>query len=90
MNFKLTVRVNPATSRRRATWKGDFLKVNLTAVPERGQANEELLDYLSELLGVQRGKLQITSGFSSPEKTVLISGTSRDSIARTMWDLSSE
>ena len=39
------------------TWK-----IRLKAVPEKGKANQELVKYLSKLLGVSKNQISIISG----------------------------
>lgn len=52
---------------------GAFL-VDLEAPPEGGAANAELLSFLAKLLGLPRGSLRITSGFSTRRKSVRVAG----------------
>ena len=59
---------------------GDMLKVKLAAAPEKGKANESLIDFLAETLGVKRNAVKITSGQTSPIKTVEITGISSETI----------
>jgi len=51
---------------------GGALKLQVTAVPERGKANRMALDVLGEALGVAPSSLEILSGESSQDKTVLV------------------
>jgi len=51
---------------------GDMLKVKLSAVPEKGKANEALLEFLAERLGVKRKFVKIVSGQTSKVKQVAI------------------
>lgn len=48
------------------------LKVKVAAVPENGQANEELLRTLAAYFAVPLASLTILSGHSSPRKRVRI------------------
>lgn len=49
---------------------GDRLKIRVAAAPERGKANDALLAFLAQCLGAK--DLQLVSGQTSPEKTVLV------------------
>jgi len=51
---------------------GDMLKVKLSAAPEKGKANEALLEFLAERLGVKRKFVKIVSGLTSKVKQVAI------------------
>lgn len=50
------------------------LKVRLRAVPDRGQANEALVEFLSELLGLPKSRIRILAGHTSRLKRVEIDG----------------
>ena len=51
---------------------GDCLKVRLASPPVDGKANECLIEFLSERLGVKRGQVAITRGLSSRHKNVFV------------------
>ncbi|MBL8824331.1 MAG: YggU family protein [Planctomycetia bacterium] len=53
---------------------GTQLKVSLHAPPEKGKANEELLELLSKCLQVKANCLSLLSGQTSQNKKVLIRG----------------
>ncbi len=54
--------------------EGDFLRVDLNAPPVRGEANRELIELLSDLFGVSRGKVRMLKGERGREKLLLIEG----------------
>lgn len=58
------------------------LRVRLHAPPVEGQANEALIAFLAEWLGVSRRQVRIVSGHSSRNKTVEVGGLSPDQLAR--------
>ncbi|MCS7286765.1 MAG: DUF167 domain-containing protein [Anaerolineae bacterium] len=53
---------------------GDAIKVKIAAPPEEGRANEELLSFLAEKLGVKREQLEIVAGASSRNKIISVTG----------------
>lgn len=61
---------------------GDRLKVKVAAPPEKGQANQELLDFLARSLKVPRQALHLTSGVTSRAKVVTVHDLSPDLRAR--------
>jgi uncharacterized protein YggU (UPF0235/DUF167 family) len=61
---------------------GDGSKVCVTAPPERGRANEELLRHLAERLDVPRDRLEIVSGAGPRRKTVALAGLTSDEAER--------
>lgn len=69
----LSVRAKPGA--RHAGFQGVHgtqLKIALHAPPEKGKANDELLEFLSEWLHVKFNNLTLLSGKSSQNKKVLI------------------
>jgi hypothetical protein len=69
--MKLQLKVVPKASRDRVVgWVGDRLKVQATAAPERGKANEAVVEVLAEALGLPRNHVRIVAGDTSPLKTV--------------------
>jgi uncharacterized protein len=71
----LTVRVQPRSSRRGIEGiSGDIMKVKLTAPPHEGAANEQLIELLSEELGIRKSSMRIIRGHGSRNKVVEIRG----------------
>jgi uncharacterized protein len=59
---------------------GGMLKIKLAAAPEKGKANESLVEFLADTLGVKKNTVTITSGLTSPVKTIQITGVSAESL----------
>lgn len=55
---------------------GDAIKVRLAAPPVDGAANEELVRFLAERLGVRRSEVSIVRGTTARRKVVRIAGMS--------------
>ena len=53
---------------------GDALKIRLAAAPMDGAANDELVRFLAEQLGVPRAAVTIAAGHTGRRKTVKITG----------------
>ncbi len=71
----IRVRVQPRSSRKGiGAVAGDVLKVYLTSPPVEGAANEQLIEVLSEELGVKKSSLHIVRGSSSRDKTIEVTG----------------
>ena len=69
--MRLHLKVVPKASRDRVVgWVGDRLKVQVTAAPERGKANDAVLDVLAAALELPRSRVRIVAGQTSPLKTV--------------------
>ena len=86
--FKLSVQVNPGTSRRRGVWREDHLKVNLTEPAEDGRANEELINYIADLFGLKASDVTLASGHSSRRKELELTNLSRRELTETIKSLS--
>jgi uncharacterized protein (TIGR00251 family) len=74
-----SVKVVPRSSRTAiAGVLGGMLKVKLAAAPEKGKANQSLIEFLADTLGVKKNAVKITSGLTSPVKTIQITGVSEE------------
>jgi uncharacterized protein (TIGR00251 family) len=72
----LHLKVVPKSSRNRIVgWVGDRLKIQVSAAPERGKANEAVLEVLAEALEIPPRAIRLTTGATSPLKTVEIDGS---------------
>lgn len=69
----LAVKVVPASSKTAIAGQlNGMLKIKLSAAPEKGKANQCLINFLAERLGVRKNTVSIVSGATSPAKKVLI------------------
>lgn len=79
--MRLSVKVIPGAKRTRIVgWLGDALKVQVAAAPERGKANDELIDFLGRELSLPRGAATVISGHTSPRKVIELAGVTREQI----------
>jgi hypothetical protein len=53
-------------------------RIAVAAPPTDGRANEELVDFLADFLGIPKQSIQILRGDSSKYKSLLIRGASRE------------
>jgi len=68
-----SVKVVPNSSRSAiAGLLGSALKVNISAVPEKGKANQGLIKLLGEVLGRPKSAFSIISGTSRPLKEIFV------------------
>lgn len=51
---------------------GDSIKIRLASPPVDGKANECLVGFLAQRLGVKKNQVKITRGLNSRRKTVLV------------------
>jgi uncharacterized protein len=57
---------------------GDALKVRVAAAPAEGRANDELVAFLAEALGVPRKSVTVVKGARSRRKTVAVAAPQAD------------
>lgn len=78
----INVRVQPGAKRSRVLGiHGDALKIAVAAPPVDGKANEALIGFLAELLGVRQSNIEVVRGATSRQKTILIRGGMSEDIA---------
>ena len=83
MIIKISLRVQPnATRNELVGFANGVLKVKVAAPPVKGKANEELIVFLSEILGISKSSLNIVTGHTSRNKVIAIAGLSQDEIIK--------
>lgn len=77
------VKVVPRASKNQIVGReGNAVKIRLNAPPVEGKANEALVKFLAEMLGVHRAQIEIVSGHSSQHKIVRVHGVAPDQIEK--------
>ncbi len=77
----LKIKVVPGSSRNYiAGWLGESLKNRVTAIPEKGKANDAVVTLLADTLKIPKHDVTLSSGASSPRKIFKISGLSHSEI----------
>lgn len=71
----LQVKVVPGASRTRylGEWDGRA-RIAVAAPAERGKANDELIDFLAQMLDISHREITVISGATSPLKSLRIDG----------------
>jgi len=73
----LTIKVVPRANKNQIVGiEGDALKIRLKAPPVEGKANDALIQFLAEVLGVARAQIEIVAGHTARRKTVRVRGIS--------------
>ncbi len=70
MKKTITVKVKPGAKKRGILETGEGLIVHLTSPPEKGKANEELIEVLSEYFRTAKSNINIKKGKSSRIKII--------------------
>lgn len=77
----LTVRVVPRSRQNEIVGvEGDAIKIRLSAPAIEGRANDALVRFLAERLGVARSRIEIVRGESSRSKVVRVRGVSAEAV----------
>lgn len=80
---ELRVHAQPGAKRSAiAGLSADHLRIRVAAPPVDGKANEALLRYLADVLGVRGSSLSIVSGATSRKKRIRIDGLDPVEVAR--------
>ena len=70
----IKLKITPRAKQNKVTgWQGDILKVQISAPPVGGKANEELIKFLSKEWKVAKSEIVILKGEKSREKILQIS-----------------
>ncbi|HEY6414343.1 MAG TPA: DUF167 domain-containing protein [Edaphobacter sp.] len=73
----VSVRVHPGARRNAVSGIHDGgVKISLTTPPVDGRANEALIAFVAELLGIPRGRVSLVAGVTSRTKVLRITGKS--------------
>jgi len=77
-----SVKIVPGSSKTSVCGMLDkMVKIKISAPPEKGKANQSLVEFLAKTLDVKRKDVHIISGQTSPVKSVEISGISAEMLA---------
>ena len=80
---RISLRVYPNASRNEMVAFADgVLRVKIAAPPIKGKANKELIAFLSRLLEVGKGSVNIIKGHTTRSKVVVIDGLSREEVMK--------
>jgi|SRR3990172_12340097 len=80
----LAIRVIPRASKNEVAGvlEDGTIKIRLTSPPIDGRANHALIEFLSELLGIPRAKIQIVAGQKGRNKLVAILDTDASAVEK--------
>jgi len=77
----LDIRVKPRAKRAGLLGRhGGALKVAVRAAPERGRANEELVQVLAEALDLPASAFELVTGATSQDKRLRVSGVTDEDL----------
>ena len=77
----ITVQIQPNAKQNEVlVFEEGVLRVKIAAPPVKGKANKELVDFLSQLLGISKSSINIDKGLTSRRKVIAIEGLSQAEI----------
>jgi uncharacterized protein (TIGR00251 family) len=79
----ITIAIKARPGARRSSIDGvhaGSLKVSVTAAPEKGKANEAIIELLADELNISRSSIAIVRGETSSQKTVRIDGVKEEAL----------
>jgi uncharacterized protein (TIGR00251 family) len=80
---RISLHVYPNAPRNQVvSFEGGVLAVKVAAPPAKGQANRELVAFLSQQLGVSKSRLAIIRGHTSRNKLISVSGLTKEEVIR--------
>ncbi|MBI4302097.1 MAG: YggU family protein [Chloroflexi bacterium] len=84
-NIKVNVQVQPNARRNEVLgFEEGIWRIRVAAPPVAGKANSELIDFLSQLLGVSKGSITIEHGHTSRRKVIAIQGLDEAQIMKAL------
>ena len=63
------------------------MHLRIAAPPVKGKANQELITFLSSLLGISKGDLTIENGLTSKRKVISIAGLTQEQVMEHLKNL---
>lgn len=79
----LTLHIQPGAKKTEFSGlHGDALKIRLAAPPVDGKANEALIRFVAESLGLAKSNVNLKSGHTSRRKVLEIQGATQEAVAR--------
>lgn len=85
----IVVQVQPNARQNKVTsFKNGVWYLMIAAPPVKGKANQELIKFLSDILGVGKSNLTIEKGMTSKRKIIAVNGLTQSQAMRQIANLS--
>ncbi len=79
---EIAVRAQPGAKRNAVVGEQNAcLKVAVSAPPDKGRANEALIEVLADAFGIKRRQIELVSGMTSREKKFLLREVTSSAVA---------
>ena len=78
---KISIKVQPNAGKNQVIGlTNDTWRIKIAAPPDKGKANKQLVEYLSEILEIKKDHVTVVQGYTSHNKLVCIDGLTRPEI----------
>ncbi|MFC2016118.1 DUF167 domain-containing protein [Chloroflexota bacterium] len=85
----IVVQVQPNASQNKVVrFEDGVLHLRIAAPPIKGKANQELIKFLSDILGIGKGNLTIEKGMTSKRKVIVIKRLTQSQVTGQLEKLS--
>jgi hypothetical protein len=64
--------------------EGEVIRVHVSAPPEKGKANKELIRFIAKRLGIPKTTVVLLSGKTSRRKRIQVNGIGKEQVMRTL------
>ncbi len=79
----LKVKITPNSHQNKIIgWLNDALKIKIAAPPQKGKANKELIDFLSDEWNIPKRAIEIKKGHTSSLKLLNIDGLGKEKLEK--------
>jgi uncharacterized protein (TIGR00251 family) len=74
MGAAIAVRVTPRATKNQiiGALSDGTIKIHIATVPTEGQANEELIEFLADILGIPKDRIEVVAGDTGRDKLVSV------------------
>ncbi|MFC1921331.1 DUF167 domain-containing protein [Chloroflexota bacterium] len=85
---KLVIRVQPnARKNELQGFREGQLYIKIAALPVEGKANQELVSYLSDILGIAKSRITVEKGVTGRRKLISIAGLNQERVNAIIADM---
>ena len=81
----LQLHVQPRAKRNRLVRHQEEWKLQLTAPPSEGKANQACLEFLAQGLGIARSRVRLLAGEKSRHKRIELEGVTEEEFLKFAW-----
>ena len=79
----IVIQVQPNASQNKVVrFEEGVWHLKIAAPPVKGKANQELIKFFSDILGISKSNLTIEKGMTSKRKIIAVNGLTQDQIIR--------